>query len=135
VQTFDTNVLVRLVLGDDPAQGALAARYWSDALGAGGIFLPVVVLVELVWVLDQVARLDRPRIHSELVRVTSLEGVVVERTAIVSDAIHLYAASSADFADCVILESARGAEALPVHSFDRRFARNEGVLLLADREP
>jgi predicted nucleic-acid-binding protein len=66
---------------------------------------------------------------------TSLEGVVVEHKAIVSDAIHLYAASSADFADCVILESARGTEALPVHSFDRRFARNEGVSLLADREP
>ena len=134
MQTFDTNVLVRLVLGDDPGQAALAVRYWSDALRGGGIFLPVVVLVELVWVLDQVARLDRPRIHSELVRLTNLEGVAVENTAIVGAAVGLYAASSADFADCVILESARVAQALPVHSFDRRFARSEGVSLLSNQK-
>jgi predicted nucleic-acid-binding protein len=58
VQAFDTNVLVRLVLGGDPAQAALAAHCWSDALRTGGVFLPVVVLVELVWVLAQVARPD-----------------------------------------------------------------------------
>lgn len=134
METFDTNVVVRLVLGDDPAQAALAARSWSDALGKGGIFLPVVVLVELVWVLAQVANLDRPRIHSELVRLTSLKGMVVEREAIVRAAILRYESSSADFADCVILESARAADAIPVLSFDRRFARIEGVSLLASHE-
>jgi predicted nucleic-acid-binding protein len=135
VQAFDTNVLVRLALGDDAAQAAPAAGYWREALGAGGIVLPVVVLVELVWVLDRVAQLDRPRIHSELMRLTNLEGIVVENSTVVSAAVRLYAASRADFADCVILESARAAQALPVHSFDRRFARIADVSLLADREP
>ena len=45
MQAFDTKVLVRLVLGDDPAQAVLSARYWSDALKTGGIFLLLVVLV------------------------------------------------------------------------------------------
>lgn len=105
MQTFDTNVLVRLVLGDDPAQAALAARCWSDALQAGGVFLPVVVLVELVWVLHRAARLDRPRIHSELVRLTNLDGVVIQHAEIVHAAVRCYAITAADFADCVILWS------------------------------
>ena len=133
MQTLDTNVLVRLVLGDDPAQAALAARCWSDAQQAGGVFLPVVVLVELVWVLDRAARLDRPRIHSELVRLTNLDGVVIQYAEIVHAAVRCYAITAADFADCVIRESARVAQSLPVHTFDRRFARADGVSLIANR--
>ncbi len=132
VNGYDTNVLVRLVLGDDPAQAALAARYWSEALKSGGIFLPVVVLVELVWVLAQVARLDRRRIHSELMRLTNMQGVIIERAAVVNAAVDLHAISSADFADCVILESVRAAEALPLYSFDQRLTRIDGAKGLAE---
>ena len=54
----------------------------------------------------------------------------MENVPVVRRAIQLYANSSADFADCLVLESARSADALPVHTFDRRFARHAEVSLI-----
>ena len=48
MQAFDTNVVVRILLGDDPQQTELAAQQWLEALQAGGIFLPAVVIVLLL---------------------------------------------------------------------------------------
>ena len=130
MQTFDTNVVVRILLGDDPQQAALAAKQWSVALRADGVFLPVVVLVETVWVLVRTAKLERERIVSELRRLTTMEGVCVDHASVVKLAIELYANSAADFADCLVLESARYNNALPVHTFDQRFARHMDVSLI-----
>ena len=127
MQTFDTNVVARIVLGDDPKQAAIAATLWRDALASDGIFLPKVVLVELVWVLSAAAKLGRDRITGELRRLMAMEGVVIEDVAAVTRAVERFERSAADFADHLILETAREANALPLHSFDRRFAREPGV--------
>ena len=130
MRTFDTNVVVRIVLGDSAQQAALATGQWTEALRTGGIFLPMVVLVEVVWVLTRTAKFSRERILSELQRLTGMEGVWMENAHVVRRAIAAYASSSADFADCLILESARFADALPVHTFDRRFAHHADVSLI-----
>ena len=75
-----------------------------------------------MWVLSRVAKLDQERILSELRRLSNMEGVYLENEPVVKRAIELYANSAADFADCLVIESARHNNALPVHTFDRRFA-------------
>ena len=130
MQAFDTNVVVRILLGDDPQQAALAAQQWLEALQTGGIFLPAVVIVETVWVLSRTAKLDQERILSELHRLSNMEGVCLENEAVVKRAIELYANSAADFADCLVLETARHNNALPVHTFDRRFSLYPDVSLI-----
>lgn len=134
VRTFDTNVVVRIVLGDDPDQSALAARYWRDALASGGIYLPIVVLIEVAWVLAYSAKFDRARVLSELRRLTSMQGVWVENATLVRRAVERYAETTVDFADCLVLESARDAGALPVQTFDRRFARQPDVVLMTPEQ-
>jgi len=47
VQTLDINVVVRVLIGDDPDQTPLAERAFLDAIAAGGVFLPDVVLAEV----------------------------------------------------------------------------------------
>ncbi|MFO8238290.1 MAG: PIN domain-containing protein [Prochlorococcaceae cyanobacterium] len=49
--TLDTNVVVRLLIGDDPQQTPLAERAFLDAIAGGGVYLPDVVLAEVAWVL------------------------------------------------------------------------------------
>ncbi len=134
MQTFDTNVVVRLILGDDPEQAALAVDCWQAALAEGDIYLSQIVLVEVVWVLDVTARLGRARIVTELRRLTTVEGLVVENESAVIQAIERYEQSAADFADCLILTRAREVNALPVHTFDRRFSREADVQLITQRK-
>ncbi|MGF1612708.1 MAG: PIN domain-containing protein [Gammaproteobacteria bacterium] len=134
MRTFDTNVVVRIVLGDDPDQSALAARYWRDALASGGICLPIVVLIEVAWALAYSAKFDRARVLSELRRLTSMQGVWVENATLVRRAVERYAETTVDFADCLVLESARDAGALPVQTFDRCFARQTDVVLMTPEQ-
>ena len=132
MQAFDTNVVVRLVLGDDPQQAALAADIWRNSLAQGDSYLSQIVLIELAWVLAASAKLSRDRIASELHRLISIDGIVIEHESLVLEALACYQHSSADFSDCLILASAREADALPVHTFDRRFSQQAGVLLVTE---
>lgn len=132
MQAFDTKVVVRLVHGDDPQQAALDADAWRNSLAQGDIYLSEIVLVELAWVLAASAKLSRDRIASELHRLISIEGIVIEHESLVLEALACYQHSSADFSDCLILVSACEANALPVHTFDRRFSQQADVLLVTE---
>ena len=49
--TLDTNVVVRLLVGDDPQQTPIAEQAFLSAINNGGVHLPDVVLAEVAWVL------------------------------------------------------------------------------------
>ena len=51
MRSFDTNVAVRLVVEDDPAQCERAGRAFRRAVAEGGVFFSATVLVEVAWVL------------------------------------------------------------------------------------
>ena len=54
----DTNVVLRIILDDDPAQAPAVERIVSSA-GAGGIFVSLIVIAEIAWVLKRGYR-ERP---------------------------------------------------------------------------
>jgi predicted nucleic-acid-binding protein len=56
--------------------------------------------------------------------------VTAEDEAGIRRALAAYESGSADFADYFIRESSRAAEALPVLTFDERFARGDDVELV-----
>jgi len=49
--SHDTNVVVRLLIGDDPQQTPIAERAFLEAIDAGGVDLTDVVPGEVPWVL------------------------------------------------------------------------------------
>ena len=51
MRTLDTNVFVRLLVGDDPRQTPIAEQAFLEAIASGGVYLPDVVLAEVAWVL------------------------------------------------------------------------------------
>ena len=130
METFDTNVVVRLVVVDDEAQCRQAEAAWRAALERGGAFLTKVVLVETAWVLRTAYGFDAAAIGRTLRRLMDVEGVGIEGESEVRNALTLYEKGGADLSDYLILESAREARALPVHTFDRKFSREEKVELV-----
>lgn len=132
MKSFDTNVVVRLLVEDDPPQCERAERAFREALAGGGVFLSTVVLVEVAWVLRVACKQDRATIATAtaLRKLVDTTGVVVEHDAIVRGAILEYETGPADFSDYVIRESSRERSALPVLTFDERFARGQDVELV-----
>jgi predicted nucleic-acid-binding protein len=130
VVTLDTNVVVRLLVGDDPAQTPIAERAFLEHTRGDGVFVPIVVLVETSWVLARGYQLSRAIVHERLDRLARTQGVTLESPGVVLEALVDHANGTADFADYVLRASASSAGALPVLTFDRKLAREEDVELL-----
>ncbi len=126
--TLDTNVVVRLLIGDDPQQTPIAEQAFLEAIVNGGVYLPDVVLAEVAWVLRGYD-LDRPTRYQLLEHLVRTRGVVVDDIDAVINALEQFH-QGGDLADQLILARATSADALPVLSFDQRFSSSEGVQLL-----
>ena len=130
METFDTNVIVRILVEDDPPQSKVALKTWQLALETNGVFLPKLVLAEVIWVLSVSYGFNRQAIYGVVDALLHTEGLEIEDKPCVLAALEDYSSSNADFSDYLILELARVTNALPVQTFDRRFARHSDVSLL-----
>ena len=121
----DTNVLVRLLVADHPAQLRAAQRCIAER---GPLYVSQVALVETIWVLAYTYRLARRDLRAVVEQILAGADFVLERPAEVATALVSHRSSRADFADCVLLANAQAAGMLPVATFDRRLAKVTGAL-------
>ena len=101
----DTNVVVRLVTNDNPAQAKRAAA----AFASGDIFVAKSVLLETEWVLRFSYRLDRESILRGLRGILGLPNLTAEDGLRVAQALIWYEAGL-DFADALHLASSSEAQ-------------------------
>lgn len=127
---FDTNVLVRILVGDDPAQTRKAEQAFSSHAAGEGVFVSLIVLAEVSWVLAATYEWDRATIHTHLSRLVRTEGVVVEELELVQAALDAYANGKAGLSDYLILGKARTGPGGSLVTFDKKLARQEDVTLL-----
>jgi predicted nucleic-acid-binding protein len=129
MRAIDTNVLVRLAVGDDDAQVMAAERFVE-----GGVWVSHLVLLELIWVLREVYGRG-PRQQADVIA-----GLLEHRSLVVQDAFVVQRALTSfrrrprvQFSDHLILEVARQAGHMPLGTFDRALAREEGAQLISSR--
>ena len=115
---LDTNVLVRYVMQDDPRQSPRATRLIESLSPDEPGFVPVVALVELVWVLSGSYGLDRTQVATVLDTLLRSKELVLDRAALVTQALNRYSAAGADFADALIERIAAAAGCSATMSFD-----------------
>jgi predicted nucleic-acid-binding protein len=105
VVAVDTNVLVRLVVADSPAQTARAAAVFRS----GPVFIAKSVLLEAEWVLRYSYELGAEAILRSLRAVLGLENVSVEDPGTIATALRLLE-QGLDFADALHISSSAHAE-------------------------
>ena len=114
---LDTNVLVRLLVNDDPVQ-ALRAAESIDASAA--CFVPITVVLELEWVLRGAYKLPREAVISAFEGLLAIKQVHLEQETLVRQALAWHR-GGLDFADALHLARSEGCGALL--SFDRQLAQ------------
>lgn len=124
MHAVDTNLLVRLIVRDDPLQLAAA-----EAFVARGAWVSHLVLVETVWVLDAVYQRTPAQIAAAVRLLLDHRQLSLQDAGIVESALqHFRRRAAPDFSDCLVVEVARRAGHLPLGSFDRRMQRLPGVV-------
>ena len=129
---IDTNVLLRYITRDIPEQARIAARLIDLLTPDYPGFVSREVVIETVWVLQRSYGFSRTQIVEVLTTLVGAESLTVEEDDSVARATFVYEQSSADFSDLVILMASERARCESIYTFDRRFARMEGVVLLND---
>ena len=113
---IDTNVLVRLIVVDDPAQTAQV----QTLLANERVYVPVTVLLEASWVLQTAFALSLADVHAGLSSVLGLANVTSETPERVERAL-AWVAGGMGLADALHLAAAQGCESFA--SFDRPLQR------------
>jgi predicted nucleic-acid-binding protein len=127
---LDTNVLVRLITDDDPAQAGKAARFLDQNCSpARPAFINCVVLVKLEWVLRSAYRYDRALIADAFDQLLGARDRRVESEPEVRKAVLAYRSGS-DFADALIAGINSANECEGTITFDQRAPADAGFVVL-----
>jgi predicted nucleic-acid-binding protein len=117
VIAIDTNVLVRLLVGDNPAQGKASQKLFASE----DIFIPDSVLLETEWVLRAAFELSPDDVCTALRKVCGLPNVAVSDGPLVAQVIDWHEAGF-DFADAFHLALSKNQDTLK--TFDAGFIKN-----------
>lgn len=124
MKAVDTNIVVRLLAGDDVRQEAAARAVFA----AGAVWIAKTVLLETYWVLRHLYDFEEGAIRDAFVSLLALPAVHAEDPESLTKALALMA-HGIDFADALHVSSRSPATELV--SFDKAFvnrARRAGLL-------
>jgi predicted nucleic-acid-binding protein len=123
MRAVDTNLLVRLVTRDDARQTGAA-----EAFVAAGAWVSQLVLVEAMWVLAAIYDLAPDKLATAVEMLLHHQHLTVQDAEVAAAALDRFRRRPAlGFSDCLILEAARKAGHLPLGTFDRELAKQEGT--------
>jgi len=116
----DTNILVRHLTGDPPAQAACATRFLSDA---HELLLPDLILAEVAFVLESFYETPRAQIAETLRAVLAFPPITVVDAGLAQRAVEVYDVHRLDFAEAYLVACAERSGIGVVASFDRSIDR------------
>ncbi len=124
---LDTNVLVRFLAQDEPAQARIAAEIVEGAADRDEtLFLSDVVIAETAWVLTRAYKVSRSALADILHRLADARHIEMRDDDIVRRAATAFAKGKGDFADYLVRELSRESGCDHVVTFDRALWREEG---------
>jgi predicted nucleic-acid-binding protein len=125
----DTNVLVRFLTQDDPAQSRAATRLFQEVEEAGDkIRIDLLVLVETLWVLARAYGIDAPRLRGIVESLLETRALEIDQDALVREAPEIAKAHRHDLPDVLI--GLRNRDCETTWTFDRKAAKLPGFRLL-----
>jgi predicted nucleic-acid-binding protein len=119
MRAVDTNVLVRLLVRDDPEQVRAA-----ESFTASGGWVSHLVLAEAMWVLDAVYDRTAEQIATAVDMLLNHKDLTIQEADVVTTALgHFRKRPALGFSDCLVVEIARKAGHVPLGTFDRNLSK------------
>lgn len=128
----DTDIIIRLLTGDDPVKQEKAGKLFQQVEQATLIVAaPDTVIADAVFVLSspRLYKLPRQEVASLLIPLVRLPGFHVKnsRTVIAALTLYGYGLTKIDFGDAMIVASMQQGGSETIYSFDADFDRIPGI--------
>jgi len=125
---LDANVILRFLTNDVPEQArACAVLLEKVERGEQRVWLPDLVLADVVWTLEKFYRQSKETIADLLVPLISLRGLRCSSKESALLALSLYARHNIDWTDAFVAAQLLAQRTPTVYSFDRDFDRVPGI--------
>jgi len=123
---LDTNVVIRYLVQDDPAQSKKASYFIEKSIKAGEtLWICQLTLCEIFWVLERCYNLNKEELISTLTALLQTRQIKIEQEDIAWAALRDYEKSShVGFPDCIIGRQNAYHECIHTYTFDKDAAKH-----------
>lgn len=121
---IDTNILVRFLVGDDELQAKKVYNIFKKAEeNKNELFVPLLVILELVWVLESVYQIKRKEIIDSISDLILMPILKFEHQTALQKFIYAAPKNSYDLSDLIIAHSAKEQGCKSVMTFDKKASK------------
>ena len=128
---LDTDIIVRLLTGDDIAKQAAAANLFEEiAAGRITVMAPDTVIADTVYVLSsrRLYGLSREQVYAVVTPLLRLPAFRVANRRTLVRSLDLYRTTSVGFGDALIVAAMEQAGSMILYSYDRHFDDFSGLV-------
>jgi|SRR3989344_3101132 len=119
---LDTNVILRFVLDDNPELSPKAAAIFDTIQNSKTkIYLPPVIVAEIVYVLLKVYKTSRIEISQKLLPILKIPAIKTDHKDIYSKVLKIFVNKNIDFEDAVMVVLMEKKGTTQLYSFDGDF--------------
>ena len=124
MKALDTNVLVRFLVKDDEQQAKTVCRLFKQAESkAEAFFIPILVVLETVWVLEAVYETTRQEILDSIDELLMMPILEFEAQSAIRSFISSARENKTDLSDLLIAHCAKYSGCDSVITFDKRASK------------
>jgi len=124
MKAIDTNILVRFLIGDDKQQAKKVYNIFKKAESEKDeLFVPLLVVLELIWVLESVYEISRADILDSIREFLLLPILRFEHKSVLQQFTLSAQANKYDLADLLIAHSAKMQGCETVFTFDKKVSK------------
>ena len=121
---LDTNVLVRFLVRDDEKQARIVyARFKRAEAERESLFIPLLVVLETIWVLESAYDRSRKEIVDSFDELKSMTILEFEKASVLQAWVDEGRKGNADLSDLLIALTAQSSGCSGAMTFDRKAAR------------
>ncbi len=121
-RVIDANIILRFLTNDIPEKAAACeALLQKVEAGQEEVFLPDLVIADIVWTLEKFYRVEKSKIREIVTPILAAEGLICSSKGQVLSALAIYTKLNIDWTDAFIAAQMKERDQREIYSYDRDF--------------
>lgn len=125
---IDANIILRFLTNDDPMKADACTKLLEGAeRNECHVWLPDLVLADVIWTLEKFYRLDKLQISKLVAPIISLRGLCCSNKETIFQALNLYTHHNIDWTDAFVAAQMTANNVAIIYSYDRDYDKVHSI--------